>query len=462
MNRKERRAAAKQGNTAALGAALAATAHQLEQAGRTQEAMEKYREALALSPATPGAANNLGDLLFKQGRLDEALGYFSSAILLEPASAVVHNNLGNVYLHRKQFQEAAFHFQKASALDPKYSNAHNGLGILLYESGQLEAAIKCYQQALEQDPGHLIARINLGTALAKQGRIVEALDQAEIVSRSSEDPAFPHSAMGDLLARCGASEAALVCYRTHLGRHPNDEEGIGLRLAALGGGPMPERASDGHLDRLYSARASNWDQKAKEATGYFGAALVAAMLARFSNETAKLDIIDIGCGTGLVGSLVAHKAKSLIGVDASLPMLERARATGLYQHLQHGDLVAFMKEQTERCDAVTCAATLIHFGDLRLAFEAVASSLRDRGLFVLTLFPNENEDDVAVNASDGWIQGGLFKHGRNYVKRLAETSGFTVEAIETGIHEYYEQKPVMALVIALRRVKAAASHASAA
>jgi predicted TPR repeat methyltransferase len=121
-----------------------------------------------------------------------------------------------------------------------------------------------------------------------------------------------------------------------------------------------------------------------------------------------------------------------------------------------------MKEQTDRCDAVTCAATLIHFGDLRLAFQAVASSLRDQGLFILTLFPNENEDDVAVNASDGWIQGGCFKHGRNYVKRLAEASGFIVEAIETGIHEYYEQKPVMALVIALRRVKAAVSHASAA
>jgi predicted TPR repeat methyltransferase len=336
------------------------------------------------------------------------------------------------------------------------------MGIVLFELGQWEDAIKCYLHALELNPGHLTARINLGSVLAKQGRTVEALDQAEIVSRSSEDPAFPHSAMGDLLARCGASEAALICFKAHLDLHPNDEEGIGLRLAALGGGPIPERASDGHLDRLYSARASNWDQKAEEKTGYFGAELVASMLARFSNEAEKLDIIDVGCGTGLVGSLVARKAKSLIGVDASLPMLQRARAKGLYQHLEHGDLVAFMKEQTDRCDAVTCAATLIHFGDLRPAFEAVASSLRDQGLFVLTLFPNENEDDVTVNASDGWVQGGCFKHGRNYVRRLAETSGFSVEAIETGIHEYSKDTPIIGLVVALRRTKAEGSRASAA
>jgi predicted TPR repeat methyltransferase len=326
----------------------------------------------------------------------------------------------------------------------------------------MEDAIKCYLHALEQNPGHLIARINLGSVFAKQGRMVEALDQAEIVSRSSDDPAFPHSAVGELLARCGASEAALACFKAHLDRHPDDEEGMGLWIAALGAGPTPERASDSHLDRLYSNRASNWDEKAERATGYFGAELVASMLARCSAGPEKLDIIDVGCGTGLVGSLVAHKARRLIGVDASLPMLERARAKGLYQHLQHGDLVAFMKERTERCDAVTCAATLIHFGDLRPAFAAVASGLRDQGLFILTLFPNENEDDVSVNASDGWVQGGCFKHGSNYVRRVAVATGFIVEAIESSTHEYQKEKPVMALVVALRRVMAKVSRASAA
>ena len=143
-------------------------------------------------------------------------------------------------------------------------------------------------------------------------------------------------------------------------------------------------------------------------------------------------------------------------------MLERARAKGLYQDLQHGDLVTLTKQQVETCDAVTCAATLIHFGDLRPAFAAVASSLRDQGLFVLTLFPNENEDDVAVNAADGWIQGGCFKHGRNYVTRLAEATGFVVETIESSIHEYRKQEPVMGLVVALRRVKAGLSRAAAA
>src|SRR5262249_40068296 len=147
-------------------------------------------------------------------------------------------------------------------------------------------------------------------------RIVEALEQAEIVSRSSDHPAFPAVAAGELLARCGASEAAIVCFKAHLARHPDDNQGVGLWLAALGGQSMPERASDRHLDRLYSHRASHWDQKAEAPRGYYGAELVAATLDRFCSATEQLDIIDIGCGTGLVGSLVAHRAKRLVGVDA--------------------------------------------------------------------------------------------------------------------------------------------------
>jgi hypothetical protein len=79
----------------------------------------------------------------------------------------------------------------------------------------------------------------------------------------------------------------------------------------------------------------------------------------------------------------------------------------------------------------------------------------------MTLFPNDNEDEVSVIGLDGWIQGGCFKHGRNYIRQLAESTGFVVEAIENDIHEYRKEQ-VMGLVVALRRVKNASEHATAA
>ena len=144
-------------------------------------------------------------------------------------------------------------------------------------------------------------------------------------------------------------------------------------------------------------------------------------------------------------------------------MLARAKERGVYHDLQPGDLIAFLNAQAETFDAVTCAATLIHFGDLRAAFLAAANSLRDGGLFVFTLFPNEADADaVGVGSLDGFAQYGCFVHGRNYVAQLAAETGFEVAALETDVHEHYQGKPKMGLVAALRRSGRQQQQASAA
>ena len=458
MNRKDRRAAAKRGDADALFA----LAKHLERDGRLEAAETKYREALAIRPGLSGASTNLGNILRRQGRLDEALSRYNAAILHERGNAVHYNNAGNIHLECNRLNEAAAHYGKAIALNASYSDAHNGLGVVLYHLGQIGDAAKCYECALALNPLNLLARINLGTALAKQGLVVAALDQAEIASRSSHDPSFPHSAMGELLAICGANEAARLCLETHEAQQPKHEEATGLLLAALGAAPVPERASDRHLDRLYAGRASRWDENAKRHHGYYGAALVAAMLKRLVGDRRGLDIIDAGCGTGLVGELLKDQGARLIGVDASAAMLSKAGEKLVYHRLHRGDLVDFLNNQSEASDVVTCAATLIHFGELQPAFEAAAACLRDQGLFILTLFPNDHADEVAIGSVEGWAQGGCFRHGENYVRQVAQRAGFGVEALEQSIHEFQRDKPVLGMVVALRRIRSQPATRSAA
>ena len=60
---------------------------------------------------------------------------------------------------------------------------------------------------------------------------------------------------------------------------------------------------------------------------YRAPALVAAMVADSEIPAAKnLDVLDIGCGTGLCGPLVAPYARRLVGVDLSGRMLAQAEA----------------------------------------------------------------------------------------------------------------------------------------
>ncbi|MFI4939427.1 MAG: class I SAM-dependent DNA methyltransferase [Burkholderiales bacterium] len=164
--------------------------------------------------------------------------------------------------------------------------------------------------------------------------------------------------------------------------------------------------------------------------------------------------MDAGCGSGLVGTLISDLTSRLVGVDMSAAMLEKAAEKGVYAQLCQDDLVSFMTNHSDRYDAVTCAATLIHFGDLAPAFEAAAACLRDGGIFVFTLFPNDgelSEQDIIVAANLGYATGGCYAHSSSYVRRIAESTGFSVEILDSVIHEYEFGKPVMGLIVALRR-----------
>src|SRR5207248_233908 len=79
---------------------------------------------------------------------------------------------------------------------------------------------------------------------------------------------------------------------------------------------------------------------------------------------ASLDVLDLGCGTGLCGALLRRWARTLVGVDLSPGMLEKARERGCYDRLEQGDLVAVMRTMPARSfDLIVATDVLIYIGD---------------------------------------------------------------------------------------------------
>lgn len=169
---------------------------------------------------------------------------------------------------------------------------------------------------------------------------------------------------------------------------------------------------------------------------------------------ARVDtVVDAGCGTGLVGELVRSGTRHLIGIDMSEPMLAQARGKNVYDELHRGDLIDYLNSHPRTCDVVVSAATVIHFGDLDVVFDAVARCLRPGGLFVFTAFPNDDDPDaVAVATLNGLGQGGCFRHGADYIARVAAKTGLTVELLRRDVHEYARKAPLPGLIVALRWV----------
>ena len=54
-------------------------------------------------------------------------------------------------------------------------------------------------------------------------------------------------------------------------------------------------------------------------------------------------VLDLGCGTGLVGQAFKMDKNSFIGVDISQKMLDKAALKGVYANLIKADIVDFLQ-----------------------------------------------------------------------------------------------------------------------
>lgn len=362
----------------------------------------------------PMSLHEAGVEAFRAGDLETAARLIGQAISANGQIASFHYNLALVLKAQGKLNEAAASYGRAIALKPDHADAHNNLGNIWKGLGEVDKARASFEQALHYRPGN----------------------------------ADTHYSLGTLYDEAGAPQDAARHYLRCLESDPGDSRGVRILLARLGRTAPPPRTSQVQLEKIYQVRARFWDQE----SSYFAPRLVAEALKRHAGSRA-LDILDLGCGTGLVGAQIRPLAQQLSGVDISSAMLEKARAKNVYDRLEQADILAFLSGQADRYDAVTAAATLIHFGDLHPIVQATARRLRAEGLFVFTLFPNQTGSaDFAVAASGRLAQSGCFAHSPGYVKRLAEESGFSVRMLEQVIHEHdQDDKPVSGLLAVLKK-----------
>ena len=137
---------------------------------RVPEAIQEYRAALRIDPDSAKAHNELGLALSKiPGRLPEAIQEYQAALRIDPDSAEAHNNLGIALVNTPgRVAEAIPHFQAALRIKPDSAEIHNNLGgALSLVPGRLPEAIQEYRTALQLQPGYPDARYNLEVALSK-------------------------------------------------------------------------------------------------------------------------------------------------------------------------------------------------------------------------------------------------------------------------------------------------------
>jgi protein O-GlcNAc transferase len=188
----------------------------LEDAGRLEEAAQRYLEAVRRAPRLARAHLNYGNALLAGGDAHGAMAAYATALGCDPGYAAAHYNLGNALMRLGRPEEALAAYAESIRLKPDFADAHVALGNVQDELGRAEEAIASYRRAIALRPDYAEVYYNLGNMLVGLGR----LDDAEASLRRSVElrPDLPaaHHNLGLLLQQRGRAADAAAAYRRAL------------------------------------------------------------------------------------------------------------------------------------------------------------------------------------------------------------------------------------------------------
>lgn len=155
-----------------------------------------------------------------------------------------------------------------------------------------------------------------------------------------------------------------------------------------------------HLDRIadeFARQAHNFEVYAQQVDAAVGSRFALAL-----GEAARGRLIDIACGPGVVSAALGPDAASIVAFDATVPMLEKARARCAKAGLRNVEFERGNAENLPFADAqfdgAVTRAAVHHFADPQRAFDEMVRVLRPGGTaVVLDVISSENVEESSLH-----------------------------------------------------------------
>jgi len=450
-----------------------------------KEAIVHFDRCIELAPSLTEAYVQRALSAHQLGRLEEALMGYGLALELVPDQAHVLSNKGHALFVLGRWEEARQLLERATALDPSSSDAHFHLGLVHQQANRIAQAHACFEEAVRLHPSHVQGLIHLAYTHQRQfmlpQRSIALLDRALMLSDSRLAPAL--AARAGLLLTLRQTEEALADYdeaielvpdnaKIHIDRGEallmldrvleaeasfkkaqslgGNADYLQYVLASLGACESPQAAPTRYVTDLFDSYAKRFDEHLQSGLKYQSPSLLTQRLWSYTNAR-ELCVLDLGCGTGLCGPLLRERSKKLVGVDLSPKMLELAEARACYDQLTHAEISDYLKATQDVFDCIVAADVFIYVGELRKIFERVARSLADGGLLAFTAERSDTKDLVLRPSR-------RFAHSANYLRSLANETGFAVLEISPSVLRQESGKDVDGYIVVVRKNKETFPH----
>jgi predicted TPR repeat methyltransferase len=330
-----------------------------------------------------------------------------------------------------------------SAMQMEDYRLHDELGTALSELGRHEEAIGSFLTALRLRPESDEVCNKIGCSFASRGMVAPAVEWFHRARQMN-----PHSTKylgpyGRALVFSGCYQLAAEVIEQWTKAEPDNPVALHLAKAILGSQEATHVPTD-YIRTLFNDCASRFDSTLANLK-YCGPQLVVEALRQVAIVPAvNWDILDVGCGTGLVGAAIKPLARRLVGVDLSAGMLELARQRNVYDELIEGNMLDCLRCRPRSFDVLTASDVLSYMGDLGEFFQCATDSLRPGGFVVVAVEAFSGAGNYRLNPS------GRFSHSLPYLRSVMEESGLTVAHIRDDVMRHETGRPVATLVAAGR------------
>lgn len=288
------------------------------------------------------------------------------------------------------------------------------------------------------------ANYKMGCEFADKGLYRDAVFRLKVALWLNPNMARAWYVLGSCYYARGETAQAVGALQHSIKLNPASEEAafmlatIDAKYLAADKRPktMPRHMAMDYFDRI----ADSYEFQQRE-MGYVGhVVLDDAVRGYIDARQVNFRMLDLGCGTGLTGYMLADVAGHLTGVDFSRGMLDHAmkrrRKDGrdLYTRTIMRDIREYLGDLDRASfDLVTASHVFNFMGDLEVVFAGVAKALKDGGVFAFQVEPY-------AEVGFGMLPGrGRFSHSEAYIRGLMEKNG--LELLELKKEEVYPSFP---------------------
>jgi predicted TPR repeat methyltransferase len=269
--------------------------------------------------------------------------------------------------------------------------------------------------------------------------IIETIDGRPALEVFKED-------IGEVLARDPAeAEGAADAFRRYQALDPSDAMGAAAELARLGAAPVPERLPPAYVETLFDQEARRFDAMLGALGDRGPEAILQALTPHLGRLPADAAILDLGCGTGLIGTAVRVLGAVLDGIDLSENMLKEAARRGLYRALRRADLAADdWAVPGQRYDLIVAGDVFNYLGDLSSVLARAHATLAPGGLLVFTA---EAGDEPGFDLGPAR----RYRHGPVQLRAWSQAALFDILTLDRTVIRQEARLPVEAWIMVLAR-----------